>query len=78
MATFWNFTEMGDHDYPQLTGTLFLRNSLTALCEQTRHNSSYLNSLKKQTTMIKPIESIFISNKIISVLLLKEEVHPQN
>ncbi len=40
--------------------------ALTALCEQTRHNSSYLNRLKKQTTMIKPIESIFISNNINS------------
>ena len=38
----------------------------TAGCDQTHHKKSYLNRLKKQATMIKPVESIFISNGINS------------
>jgi hypothetical protein len=37
---------------------------ITAVCDQVQYKNSYLNRVKKQSTMIKPIESIFISNSI--------------
>ncbi|WP_228039653.1 hypothetical protein, partial [Dolichospermum sp. LEGE 00240] len=37
---------------------------VTAVCDQVQYKNSYLNRVKKQSTMIKPIESIFISNSI--------------
>ncbi|WP_228039641.1 hypothetical protein, partial [Dolichospermum sp. LEGE 00240] len=40
------------------------KNHFTAVCDQVQYKNSYLNRVKKQSTMIKPIESIFISNSI--------------
>ena len=43
---------------------VFTEEYVTAVCDQVQYKNSYLNRVKKQSTMIKPIESIFISNSI--------------
>ena len=57
--------------YPGIGSPDFLDSSnhenhdaITAVCDQVQYKNSYLNRVKKQSTMIKPIESIFISNSI--------------
>ena len=43
---------------------VFTEEYVTAVCDQVQYKNSYLNRVKKQSTMIKPIERIFISNSI--------------
>ena len=48
----------------ELKGRFLSEAEITAVCDQVQYKNSYLNRVKKQSTMIKPIESIFISNSI--------------